>query len=510
MNNEGFLIKKGDIDGFLGLLVDNLSAFLLLIALNLYVVGMPPEIVFGRILPGAAIGLLGGNIYYVFMARRLAKKEGRDDVTALPCGVSIVFVITYTMGIIFPLSKITGDPELAWKICLGANVIGAVICLIGAFIAPILRKFLPPVSMLGALAGLCAMFIAGAGLKDVFANPVVGFSALCIILWGYVAGGKMPLKLPAGLLALIVGAILAVFMGQTNIQSASIGTYLPFPWIFKLGGDILRECSPYLAIIIPVAVINFISTMNNVESARTAGDNYNIRETMVVDALASFFGAVFGCCYPNCVFIGHPAYKRMGARQIYSLLNSVVLTLLAIFGMFGLINSVIPIAAVAPILIYIGMVNVEVAFTEVPKHHIPAAVLALLPFVSEFGKEQVDMALQAAGSAMPVGGEMIAKLSAQGVNYMGMSALTYGTILIAMILSALLVFVIERQMQKAAIVALTGMIFSFVGLIHAPQLMFNANPTLTMAWGIVALLTFGAFMAGVKPQKTELQESAKA
>ena len=506
MDNRGFLIKKGDIDGFLGLLVDNLSAFLLLIALNLYVVGMPASIVFGRILPGAAIGLLGGNIYYVFMAMRLAKSEGRDDVTALPCGVSIVFVITYTMGIIFPLSKITGDPELAWKICLGANVIGAVICLIGAFIAPMLRKFLPSVSMLGALAGLAAMFIAGAGLKDVFANPVVGFSALAIILWGYVAGGKMPVKLPAGLLALIVGAILAVLMGQTTVETSNIGLYLPFPWILQLGGDIITACTPYLAIIIPVAIINFISTLNNVESARTVGDNYNIRETMVVDACASFFGAVFGCCYPNCVFIGHPAYKRMGARHVYSLMNGIVLTLLAVFGMFGLINSIIPLAAVAPILIYVGMVNIEVAFTEVPKHHIPAAVIALLPFVSEFGKEQVDMALQAAGNAMPVSAEMITKLAAQGVNYMGMSALTYGTILIAMILSALLVFVIERDMMKAAITAFTGAVCSFVGLIHAPQLMFNANPNLTLAWVIITALTVVAYFAGVRPQKIELRE----
>lgn len=54
-------IQRGDFDGLLGLLVDNLSVFLLLISLNLYVVGMPAHIVFGRIIPGATIGLLGAT-----------------------------------------------------------------------------------------------------------------------------------------------------------------------------------------------------------------------------------------------------------------------------------------------------------------------------------------------------------------------------------------------------------------------------------------------------------------
>ncbi len=488
-------IQRGDFDGLLGLLVDNLSVFLLLISLNLYVVGMPAHIVFGRIIPGAAIGLLGGNLYYVWMAMKLRKAQRRDDVTALPSGISIVFVLVYTMGILLPVAKITGDPEMAWRIGLAANIIGALICLAGAFIGPWLRKFLPSVSMLGALAGLAVVFIAGAGLKDIYANPIIGLVCLAVIVWGYIAGEKMPFNIPAGVMALVIGAVLAVCMGQTAVSMDHVGIYAPVPWVFRVGVQAFRECGSYLAVIIPLAVINFISTLNNVESAATAGDEYNVREAMVIDAAATALGAVFGCCYPNCVFIGHPGYKRMGARLSYSLMNGVVFSVLALFGLFGLISSVIPTAAVAPILIFIGVVNIEVAFTAVPKRHVPAAAIALLPFVSEFAMEQIDSALNAVGAAA-ADPATLAALIQEGLNYPGYQALGYGTILIAMILAALVVFTIERRLLKLAATAFGAAALSAVGLIHSPVLALLPNLQITAAYAAVGVFGLILYYSG--------------
>lgn len=479
-------VARGDIDGLIGILIDNLSVFLLLISLNLYVVGMPEEIVFGRILPGAAIGLLGGNLYYVYMAKRMMKQEQRDDVTALPSGVSIVFVITYTMGILLPVARMTGDPEMAWRIGLAANIIGALICVAGAFIGPVLKRFLPTVSMLGPVAGLAIIFIAGAGMKDIFSNPVIGFVALGIIIWGYVGNGKLPFHIPAGLFALVIGAVLAFFMGQTAVDMDGVGLHLPRFWIFHVGVQAFEECLPYLAVIIPVAVLNFITTLNDVESAASVGDDYNLREAMLVDAAASALSAVFGCCYPNCVFIGHPGYKRMGARISYSLVASIIFVVLAFFGLFSLINSVIPLAAVTPILIFVGLVNIEVAFTVPEKKYIPAAAMALLPFVGEYAKEQIDSAVQALGYATPLSDEILQALAAQGINYTGFTALAHGTIILSMLFAAMVVFVIDRKLHRIAIIAGIGAACSFVGLIHSAQLALNPNPQLTIAWLIVA------------------------
>ncbi len=178
---------------------------------------------------------------------------------------------------------------------------------------------------------------------------------------------------------ILYGNVVMLENGNIPIQVLSfegVGFYAPIPWFFTIGFQALKEAAPFLAVIIPLAVVNFISTLNNVESANTAGDNYPIRETMIVDAIASAIGGVFGCPYPNCVFIGHPGYKRMGARMGYSLLNGILMTVMALFGLFGFMSKIIPTSAVTPILIFIGLVNIEIAFTAVPKAH-QAAVAAV-------------------------------------------------------------------------------------------------------------------------------------
>lgn len=500
----GLEIHKGDFDGLLGILIDNLSVFLLMISLNIGVVGMPAEIVFRRIIPGAALGLLFGNIYYAYMAKRLQKKEGREDVTALPCGISVVFVIMYTMGILLPVTKITGDPELAWKIGLAANFIGSLICVLGALIGPWLRRFLPSVAMLGPLAGAALMFIAGSGFRDVFSNPIIGVSCLAIVLWGYVANGKLPFRLPAGLVVLVLGAILSMGMGQTVISMEHIGFYAPFLWVLELGVGTIKECAPYLSIILPIAIMNFIGTLNNVELAKSGGDDYNVREAMVADAVASAIGGIFGCCYPNGVFFGHPGYKRMGARTTYSLMNGILLTLLAVFGLFSFINSVIPLAAVTPILMYVGIVSTESAFTTVPKSHVAATCIAIMPFVCELAMNQIDSTLKAFDLSA-ANADTLAQLISGGVNYTGYSTVGNGTTLISMVLATMVVFMMDRQMLRISATAFFAALLSAVGLIHSSALAWFPVPQITLAWCIIGILGIATYLGGVRPDKEKCE-----
>ena len=57
-------IVKRDIDGFFGLAIDNLIQFLLIATLCPIITGIPAEFVFTRIMPGAALSVLVGNIFY--------------------------------------------------------------------------------------------------------------------------------------------------------------------------------------------------------------------------------------------------------------------------------------------------------------------------------------------------------------------------------------------------------------------------------------------------------------
>jgi adenine/guanine/hypoxanthine permease len=489
-NFNPYQITRGDLDAALGNFVDNLSVFLVAISLNLFVVGMPPEIVFGRMVPGLAIGLLLANLHLRWLAIRVSRQTGRDDITALPFGVSIVFVLVYTLGLILPVKLMTNDPELAWKVAVVATLVGGLIEFIGAAVGPYLKAFLPRAVMLGALAGIGVIFIAGLSLADVFSNPYVGFPAMAVIFWAYIGQGKMPFRLPAGLVALILGAIIALALGQSRIDFSGAGLDLPQPWILFLGGDAWTAAFGFLGIIIPIAVIEFVVTIDNVESANSVKDPYPVLEPMIVDGTYTVVSALFGAPYPNTTFIGHPAYKRMGAGVNYGVIAALVIFILALFGMFSGISLLIPIAAVAPILVFIGLAMTDVAFQETPHKHYIAIAAAIVPFIVEFGKEKVDQVATALGS-MPLQPEQIQAITTNGSNYVGYTPLAYGTILISMIFAGLIAFMISREFLKAAGVALAAAILAFFGIIHAPSMAINAAPALSLMWLLIAI-AFGA------------------
>jgi AGZA family xanthine/uracil permease-like MFS transporter len=473
----------------LGNFVDNLSVFLVAIALNLFVVGMPPEIVFGRMLPGMVIGLLAANLHLRWLAVRVARQTGRDDITALPFGVSIVFVIVYTFGLILPIKIMTGDPELAWKVAVVATVIGGIIEYIGAAVGPRLQKFLPRAVMLGALGGIGVVFIAGLSLADVFSNPFVGFPAMAVLFWAYIGRGKMPFRLPAGLIALILGAILALILPgqQTKIDFSGVGFQLPQPWVLFLGGQAWSTALQFLGIIIPIAIIDFIVTIDNVESANSVKDPYPVLEPMLLDGTYTIVGAIFGSPYPNTTFIGHPAYKRMGARVNYGTMAAIILFILVLFGLFSGISNLIPIAAVAPILVFIGLTMTDVSFQETPRNHYIAVAAAFVPYVVEFGKEKVDQVASALGVIGPLSPDQLQAVIAAGSNYPGYAPLAYGTVLISMIFAALVAFMVSQEFMKAALVGVVAAILAFFGVIHAPQMGIAAAPELSAMWLLLAI-----------------------
>jgi AGZA family xanthine/uracil permease-like MFS transporter len=86
---------RGDVDGFFGLALDNLVQFLLIDSLCRGVLGFPGELVYGRILPAAALSLVIGNLYYSWQAVRLGRATGRTDVCALPFGINTVSLLAH-------------------------------------------------------------------------------------------------------------------------------------------------------------------------------------------------------------------------------------------------------------------------------------------------------------------------------------------------------------------------------------------------------------------------------
>jgi AGZA family xanthine/uracil permease-like MFS transporter len=491
----------GDWNGFFGLFTNVLLNVIVLTGLCLGVVQMPDDIVFGRILPALGIALPIGNLYYAWLAYKLAQKEGRSDVTAMPYGPSVPHMFIVVFVVMLPVYLKTSDAILAWQAGLAWAFIIGVIVLAGIFIGPWIRAHTPRAAMLGTLAGISIAFISLRPAFQMWEVPWIAFIAFAIVLVSWMANVRLPFGLPGGLVAIIVGVVVgwvAYFFGWSDVVQAEqvsgslaqFGLHLPVP-----GGEVWRgliDVAPLLVTAIPLGIYNFVEAMDNVESAAAAGDNYDLRKVLAADGIGAIAGSVLGSPFPPAVYIGHPGWKAVGGRIGYSLATGVVIALVCFLGLTALLLAVVPLVAILPILLYIGLVIGAQAFQASPKNHAPAVVLAIIPNVAAWGHLQVDSALNAAGtSAATVG---MGALAGSGLVYRGMELLGGGAVLAGLVLGALAAFIIDRNFKAATIWAFAGAVLAFFGFIHGTQLGWAVSPDVALGYVLFGLVCLSAGM----------------
>lgn len=345
----------GDLNAFFGLGINSLTNLLVLSGLLVGVIQMPGEIVFGRIVPAVGFMLVISNVYYFFMARRLAFKTGRADVTAMPAGPSVPHMFIVVLIIMLPVKIASGDPKLAWSVGLAWAFIEGLINISGAFIAPFIRRLTPRAALLGTLAGVSIAFIALRPAQLIFTTPLIGLIGLTIVFGGWFAGIKFPFNIPTGLVAILVGTAIAWGTGDMNMAGlqaslASVQPGFPLPAISELIVG-FKSIAPLLVTAIPFGVYDFIEAMDNVESAAAAGDEYDVREVVLVDGIGSVIGTLLGSCFPNAVYIGHPGWKAVGGRSGYSLATGILVMTVTLLGVIPVLLSIIPLVAILPILL---------------------------------------------------------------------------------------------------------------------------------------------------------------
>jgi adenine/guanine/hypoxanthine permease len=482
----------GDWNAFFGLGTNVLLNVLVLSSLVLFVIKLPNDVVYGRILPALGIALPLGNLYYAYLAYRLAKKEGRSDVAAMPYGPSVPHYFFVTFVIMLPVViKTNGDVMKAWEAGLAWAFFIGIVVLIGAFIGPAIRRYTPRAAMLGTLAGISVAFISMSAAFEMWNAAWIALATFAIVMLSWTAGVRLPFGIPGGLAAIIVGTVigwLSYFVfGWHGLDPkavgdsfAQFGIHLPRPGTEVISG--LTDVAPLLATAIPLGVYNFTEGMNNVESASAAGDNYNLRAILLADGFGAVVGSFLGSPFPPAVYIGHPGWKAVGGRIGYSLATGIVIAVICFFGITGLFLAVIPRAALFPILLFIGLVIGSQAFQATKAKYAPAIVLALVPNIAQWANTLVDNSLTSAGtSAGKVGFDVLA---GNGVLYSGMAILGSGAVLAGLMLGAIAVFVIDKHYSRAIVYSVAASILAFVGLIHNPAgLIFQSTGT---GWTFVA------------------------
>src|SRR5262249_24347142 len=92
----------GDVNAFFGLMLDNVMNLVILAGILIFVYGFPPDLGYTRMFPGTALGVMFGDLVYPWMAFRLAQREGRSDVTAMPLGLDAPSTIGMAFTVLGP------------------------------------------------------------------------------------------------------------------------------------------------------------------------------------------------------------------------------------------------------------------------------------------------------------------------------------------------------------------------------------------------------------------------
>src|SRR5437773_1519154 len=292
----------------------------------------------------------------------------------------------------------------------------------------------------------------GSGRADVTAMP---FGIDPPTLFAMVFGVLGPVKVATGdaMLAWKVGMVATLAIGLVK-------TALAF------AGDWTRRVVPRAALLgsiagVAILLIAFLPTLKMLRDPLVGLVALGVLLLALVGGVRMPLG-LCGGVVQNTPYIGHPAYKAMGARAGYTLATGLVIGVGAMVGVLSILVTLLPEAAVAPILVFIGLAITAQAFLASPPRHGPAVAITFVP-------------VAAAVVLIQLGG-VLAALGKSPADLRGDAALTYRTLLVlgnGFILTAVLwgwavVTMIDRRFLVTAAVLAVASLATLVGLVHSP------------------------------------------
>jgi AGZA family xanthine/uracil permease-like MFS transporter len=449
----------GDIGAFFALALDNLTNLVLLSAILVGGFQFPADVLLTRMIPGTALGVMVGDLLYTAMAIRLARKTGRDDVTAMPLGLDTPSTIGVAVAVLGPAWKASGDAILTWHVGMAVMVIMGVIKVAAAFAGDWIRRVVPQAGLLGSIGGVGMALLGVLPLLHIFDAPIAGLVALGIVLYALIARLPMPARIPGAFAAVVVGTLLYYVLGDLQAgyhppPPFELAAAMPVPTLGFVDG--FEAALKYLPLAIPFALLTVVGGINVTESARVAGDEYRTRDVLLVEAFATLIAGVTGGVAQSTPYIGHPAYKAMGARAGYTLAAGIFVGVGGALGVVQFLAQAIPPCAIAPLLLFVGVEIVSQAFLAPPRAHAPAVVLAFLPSVAELGR--ILIAMTTAGLALAGSAAHTAHV---------VDVIAHGFIVTGMLWGAIAADLIDRRFGRAAVFSAIAAALASVGLIHS-------------------------------------------
>jgi AGZA family xanthine/uracil permease-like MFS transporter len=495
----------GDINSFFGLMLDNVAVMVILFSIVSSSEAAKPENLAGeikftqefvvtRMIPGTALGVLIGDLVYTWMAFRLARRTGRQHVTAMPLGLDT----PSTFGVAFlVLLPVLGDAykkegfstyhnhdlsmNFAWHVALTVLVMIGTFKTVCAPFGNLVRRLVPRAGLLGSLAAIALALIAFLPLllDGIAAVPLVGMTALLIILYTLVAHRELPFKLPGALVAVVLGV--AIYWGCHGLdalfhwslvpkpsESATVQLWEPSKLLALYGSSggwwasVLVEALKKLPIALPFALATIVGGIDCTESAAAAGDEYDTRTILLTEGVSSVIAGLFGGVIQTTPYIGHPAYKKMDGRALYTLATALFIGVAGFSGCFTVFFTILPTAAMFPILVFVGLEITAQSFQATTTKHYAALAFAMLPALAYLIKTQVDRVFPfEPPDYNPQTEKMLLMVQT-------LRCLAGGFIVTSLLWAAGLALILDGKLHRAALYFAIAGLFAFFGVIHSP------------------------------------------
>jgi AGZA family xanthine/uracil permease-like MFS transporter len=467
----------GDVNACFGLALDNIADLVLAVSLLATVFGFPVDFALAHMVPGTAVGVVVGDLIFTALAFRLARRTGRTDITAMPLGLDTPSTFGMVFFVIGPAYATTLADGLeaeaaarhAWHVGMCAIVASGIFKLACAPVATLIRRLVPRAGLLGSLAAIAIALISFLPLIEIFATPLVGIVSLGVVLATLSARLPLPGRVPGALASLLIGSLLYA-VGQTcgwlphqeSHAAFDPATALwPVDWLRAFAGEWMEawpDTIRFLPIVIPFALGTVVGGIDCTESAAAAGDEYETGTIVAVEGLATVIAGCCGGVIQTTPYIGHPAYKAMGGRAAYTLATAAIVGVAGLTGSFAYLYQVIPLPAILPILVFIGLEITAQSFHATPVRHYPAVALACVPALAALVVIEADKLL--AAGATP-GAALAAELHV-------LRTMSAGFIVTSLLWAGLMTALVDHRLAAAAGWSLAASTATLCGVIHSP------------------------------------------
>lgn len=482
-------LSRGDLDTVVAQLGVNLAQAVIPVAL-LAPLGIPIAFSVSRLIPGYALGFLIGSAGLVILARRLARREGRSDVTSHVYGNNVPGIIAFTLTIVLPVYLQTRDAGRAADVGAAAVVWAGIIKLIAAPFAGAIRRVIPVPATMTVFGAAMYSYLALVLLQRLFDHPVVGLVAFAIV--GVAVLARVPItrwRLPPFLVAWIVPLAVGIAVGYIRPVWQGFAPTLPF--VASVGAlRALGAALPFMSVIAPIAVYEVLQVIAGVEGAAAAGDEYDARAVLACDGVGTVVTGAAGSVIPPIVYAMHPAYKAIGARIGFAVWTPLIFLALVTSGLTLFIAQLFPWSILSAIIAYVTIGVGMATLGRVDRRYWPAMLLGFVLPTGAVMSATINSALPAL--RLSAGDPNVQRALNTSIYWSSVQGLGNGFIFLVLVVAAMLTEAIDRRFSRAALWCVLAAAFSWVGLMHSPVARWGAQPLYAVGWLAAAAVVYSA------------------